>query len=237
LAGTSPSAALPYLVGSDAPALATYFLNLTTALDQKVIVRVADNTSRNALTKFDGMPVLVTSTRRLFRYDSTNARWDYLSGPWYTWTPTLATAGGAAVTSGGLTRGTYVISEGRLRFSAHFTFQDPINGQSGALFLTLPTGVVAVSSEPRAGSVSAHLLTQALPAYWSGVGFVDPSASRVTLLFPLGTAQASMGFFQNASSPGVTGSGVPVVSGSYPLTAGSRLSVWGEIELSSWPAL
>jgi hypothetical protein len=71
-------------------------LNLTTALDQKVIVRVADNTSRNALTKYDGMPVMVTSTRRLFRYDATNARWDYLSGPWYTWTPTLIdNAGGA----------------------------------------------------------------------------------------------------------------------------------------------
>jgi hypothetical protein len=167
LAGTSPSAALPYLVGSDAPALATYFLNLTTALDQKVIVRVADNTSRNALTKYDGMPVLVTSTRRLFRYDSTNARWDYLSGPWYTWTPTLATAGGAAVTSGGLTRGTYVISEGRLRFSAHFTFgpdQRPVGGPVPHL----ADRGGGVSSEPRAGvGVGAW----ALPAYWSGVGF------------------------------------------------------------------
>jgi hypothetical protein len=235
LAGTSPSAALPYLVGSDAPALATYFLNLTTALDQKLIVRVADNTSRNALTKFDGMPVLVTSTRRLFRYDSTNARWDYMSGPWYTWTPTLIDNGGVAVTGVTSTVGEYTIVEGKIRFRVDMIFGGAIDGRSGILRLQLPTGVVARASNQ--GGATVRLYTAASNATWLGAGNLPASATAATLFFPVNGGTSFMSAFINASGPGATGTGVPLISGNYPLTAGSEFSCWGEFALSSWPAL
>jgi hypothetical protein len=235
LAGTSPSAALPYLVGSDAPALATYFASLTTALDQKVIVRVADNTSRNALTKYDGMPVMVTSTRRLFRYDATNARWDYLSGPWYTWTPTLIDNGGVAVTGVASNVGEYTIVEGKIRFRLDMVCGAAIAGRAGALRLQLPTGVVGRTSSQSGGV--ARLYTAALNGTWLGIANLPASASAATLLFPQNGAISYMNPFQNASGPGATGTGIPLISGNYPLVAGSEFSAWGEFALSSWPAL
>lgn len=235
MAGTSPSAALPYLVGSDAPALATYFQNLTTALDQKVIVRVTDNTSRNALTKYDGMPVMVTSTRRLFRYDSTNARWDYLSGPWYTWTPTLIDNGGVAVTGVNSNIGEYTIIEGKIRFRVDMTFGAAIDGRSGGLRLQLPTGVVGRTTAQSGGI--ARLYAAASPSTWLGPLNLQASASAALPFFPVTGSASYCGQFQNANAPGATGTGIPLITGNYPLANGTEFSAWGEFALSSWPAL
>lgn len=235
MAGTSPSAALPYLVGSDSPALATYFASLTTALDQKVIVRVADNTSRNALTKYDGMPVMVTSTRRLFRYDATNARWDYLSGPWYSWTPTLIDRGGVAVTGVTSAIGEYTIFEGKIRFRVDMVFGGAIDGRSGGLKLQLPTGVVGRSTAQSGGV--CRLYAAASPSTWMGPVNLSASASAALPFFPVTGSASYCGQFQNATGPGNTGTGIPLIAPTYPLVAGSEFSAWGEFALSSWPAL
>lgn len=211
--------------------------NLATDLDQKVTVRVATNTDRNALTKTDQMLVQVTSTRRTFRWDATNSRWDYVAGPWYTWSPSLVAVGGAAVTGATSTRGEYVIAEGVLRFRADFAFGAAIDGKTGSLSLQLPTSVVSATAAPAQASVIAHLYTAASNRHWVGQANVSASTNLAVLVFPFSTSDASMGVFVNATSAGATGTGTPLVPGSYPLTNGSALNVWGEISLSSWPAL
>lgn len=226
-------------VSTDAPNIAQFFSNLGSDLDQKVTVTVASSTARNALSsKYDGMRVYEQSSQRTFRWNATNSRWDYVNGPWYTWTPTLTTTGGTAVTASPLTtRGSYVIAEGRIRFNVGMSFAGAINGQSGALVVQMPASVVSKASNPEQDTICSYLYSAFDGAIYSGGGVVTASASTVAPFFPRSSSNCSMAAFMNATGPGVTGSGVPLVSGSYPLTNGSILNVWGEYELASWPAL
>ena len=203
-----------------------------------------DANGRNALssvaTLAAGTLIYEQSTQRTFRWNAISTRWDYVSGPWYTWTPTLtAGAAGPAVTYGGsgAARGTYIISEGRFRFTAEILVKDPINGQSGQLFLSLPTGVVSKTTDPSQDMISCHLAVPGNGTRWAGVAQASLSATTLAVFFPATSGTSTLSPFQNASAPGATGTGVPLISGSYPLTDGSRFSAWGEFELSSWPAL
>lgn len=234
---TTSSGALRYPASTAAPNVSQDIQNLATDLDQKVIVPVATPTARNALTsgqKYDGMIVYEQSTKRHFRYNLTNSRWEYLAGPWFTWTPTLTTAGGT-LTFGGATRGVYIITEGRLKFSCSFQFLDPIDGKSGNISLQMPTGTVARTTEPVSATVAALLYTKASELRWLGGG--GAVGATVGLIFQASTTNGGLIGFQNATTPGATGTGVPLVPGSYPLTNNSRLDVWGEYELASWNAL
>jgi hypothetical protein len=236
---TTSSAALRYPLGTQAPNINADLQNLANDVDQKVITRVADNTSRNAQNKYDGMLTFVTGTRRLFRYDSTNARWDYISGPVYTWTPQLLSAAGtgAAVTASPLTiQATYTIVEGFFNFDARFQFNGSVNGQAGALRMTVPAGVVARSGQPQSYNVQSTLFSSDINN-WVGSGLMFPGGSQVVILLPISIGVCALSEFRNATGAGATGTGVPLVTGSYPLGSGSFLTVRGSIELSAWPTL
>ena len=74
-------------------------------------------------------------------------------------------------------------------------------------------------------------------SYWQGIGLVGQNSQQVAPLFPPSGSRSDLGAFTNATSVGATGTGTPTIAGSYPLTNGSHIHVWGEYDLSSWPAL
>jgi hypothetical protein len=200
-----------------------------------------DVNGRNALTSVstvaNGTHIFEQSSGRTFRWNATNSRWDYINGPWYTWTPTLVDTSNNAVTYGGSgsARGTYIIYEGRIRFTCSFLFKDPIDGKTGALRLQMPSGVVSKTTEPLQ-YVHCSLYTAVSASHWSGTGQVAANTTLVQPYFPISVTNGAMGALINATSAGATNTGTPQVS-SYPLTDGSRFACWGDYELSSWPAL
>lgn len=236
---TTTYGSLRYPLSTASPNVNQDIQNLASDIDQKVRVLVANPTARNALSaKYDGMHVYEQSTQRTFRWNATGTRWDYVSGPWYTWSPTLTTTGGAAVTATTITaRGSYVIQEGRCRFNLGMLFQGAINGQSGQLIIQMPSGVLARTAGPEQWTGQTLLYTPISAVRWAGVASPVASAATLTLIFPFSQSNPSMGAFTNATSVGATGTGTPLVAGSYPLADGSVLNAWGEYELQSWPAL
>jgi hypothetical protein len=129
---TTSSSGLRYPASSAAPNVPADIQNLATDLDTKVIVQVANTTARNALTKFDGQRVYEQSTKRTFRWDGTNTRWEHESGPAYTWTPTLQDLSGNPVTGTITSRGTYRIEGAFLQFKVDMVFSGSIDGRAGA---------------------------------------------------------------------------------------------------------
>lgn len=234
---TTASAALPYPVGGDAPDVPLYVGNLATALDQKVIVRAANSSARASLTKYDGMLVYETSTQRFFRWNASSTRWEFVAGPWYTWTPTLVDSANSPVTGTITARGIYTIQEGLLKYKASMVFNGSIDGRTGELVLTMPTGTTRRGTEPFPyGMGTALLSTPATSDWWLGATYPN-AAAKVGILFPNAANISALNVFRNATGVGATGTGRPLISGSYPLTPGARLSVWGEYELDSWAAL
>jgi hypothetical protein len=212
--------ALRYPQASDSSNVWQYWQNLAEDVDQKVVTRASNSTARAALTKYDGMLVYETTTKRFFRWDATNTRWEYVAGPKFTWSPSLTDASNNPVTGAPLTvSGTYILRDGWLDFDAIFRFQGGIDGRTGALGMPLPAGAVAKVGEPHNLGIDAFLYTNADGNSWKGGGWVTPGATKVTLLFPATGAASFMQPFRNATGAGVTGSGVPLVSASYPLTA------------------
>lgn len=234
---TTSSSGLRYPASSAAPNVPVDIQNLATDLDTKVIVQVASTTARNALTKYDGLRAYEQSTKRTFRWDATNSRWEQESGPAYTWTPTLQDLSGNPVTGTITSRGTYKIEGAFLQFKADMVFAGTIDGRSGALRLVLPSGSVSRSVEPEQHTVDIYLFTAAIAKGWVGKGAPVMGTNVVALEFPNSSTDCSMSLFRNATGAGVTGSGVPLVSGSYPLTVNSRFAATGRIELDSWTAL
>lgn len=235
---TTPASGLPYPTTAYAPNIPSDLQALATSLDQKVVTQVATSTARTALaSKYDGQLVYEQSSQRLFRWYAGGSRWEFVTGPWYTWTPTLVGNGGSAVTATTITiRAVYTIMMGRLYFSASMQFSGGINGQAGALSMTMPSGAVSSSALPQA-SIGAQLVATANNSRWVGGGIIGASATNVQPVFPVSTSNCSSASFTNATSVGATGTGVPQIPSSYPLADGSYLWVWGDYELSSWAAL
>jgi hypothetical protein len=82
---TTSSSGLRFPASSAAPNVPVDIQNLATDLDTRVFVPVANTTARNALTKYDGMRVYEQSSKRTFRWDATNSRWE--QGPAVRWCP------------------------------------------------------------------------------------------------------------------------------------------------------
>lgn len=229
----------PYPAPSDAPNLSQYYQNIASAVDQRTTTTVANATARTSLAnKYDGMLVYQSDTQRYYKYDLGNTRWDYVSGPWFTWTPTLLDSASTTITAGTLTTsGLYVIRGGRISFDAIFRFQGAINGGVGNIRLVMPSGVVSATSEPEQHHINAELFTSVSNRDWMGGGWAYLNGTAVGILMPTSASDCSMQPFRNATGAGVTGSGVPLVPSSYPLGDGSRLHIWGEYSLSAQPAL
>lgn len=236
---TTPSSALRYPQGTDSPNIAQYFQNLATDLDQKVVVQAANQTARTSLAnKYDGMRVYQQDTRRTYKWNAGTTSWDYLDGPAFTWTPTLLDASATTITATSInTQGSYVIRDGWIDFAVAMKFNGGVNGGAGNLQLQMPANVLARTSEPLQYHISALLYTATSAANWVGSGYAVMNSSRVGILFPVDATHSNVSEFRNATSVGASGTGIPLISASYPLADGSRLDVRGKYELSSWPAL
>jgi hypothetical protein len=236
---TTSSSGLRYPASSAAPNVPADLQNLATDLDTKVVVPVANTTARNALTKYDGMKVYEQSSKRTFRWNATTSKWDFESGPVYTWTPTLIDSGNAPVTGVTSASGEYVIVNGNIRFRADIVFGGSIDGRTGNLRLQLPAGVVGrtTPSTGSQGGMTCRLYTAIPSVTWSGLGHLAPGGTKADIMFPVNSSTTYMSGFTNATSAGATGTGTPLISGSYPLTPGSEFCAWGEFSLSAWSAL
>jgi hypothetical protein len=233
---TTSSSGLRFPAPSAAPNVPADIQNLATDLDTKVVVSVANTTARNALTKYDGMKVYEQSSKRTFRWNATTTKWDMESGPVYTWTPTLVDSGSAPVTGTSSAIGEYTIIDGKIRFRADIIFAGSIDGRVGFLKLQLPAGCVGRTSGAQGGMV-CRLYAANNNTSWVGIGNLPASASQATIFFPVNGSTSYVAGFTNATSAGATGTGTPLIAGSYPLTPGSEFSAWGEFGLSAWSAL
>jgi len=233
---TTSSSGLRYPASSAAPNVPADLQNLATDLDHAVVIQVANTTARNALTKFDGQKVYEQSSKRTFRWNATTSRWDMEAGPAYTWTPTLIDGGGAPVTGTSSAIGEYTIINGTLRFRVDIIFAGSIDGRVGGLRLQLPAGVVGRTTGAQ-GGMSARLYAAFNNSSWWGFGNLPASASAATIFLPISSTTSTMAGFVNATGAGATGTGTPLIAGSYPLIPGSEFSAWGEFALSTWSAL
>jgi hypothetical protein len=71
---------LRYPASTNVPNIPQDIQNLASDLDQKVVVRVASPTARNALSAYAGMVVYEISTGRFWRRNTGNTAWDYAGG-------------------------------------------------------------------------------------------------------------------------------------------------------------
>lgn len=170
-------------------------------------------------------------------WDGSN--WNVIAAPytWSTFTPVLtyqgASGGGSgspgtvSLGTGGTALGRYLQVGKTLYLRYVFNGGTSPNGGSGSIYTVLPGSFVsAMSGETQ---ILAKLNTPATSGIWNGVCFIPANSTQMFPYFPNSQSDNRMNQWMVANSPGVTGTGVPAVSGQ--LSNPSVLVIQGVVEV------
>jgi len=188
-----------------------------------------------------------TGDQRRFRtgqidtWDGTQWNPSVVPSGWSQWSPTLKYAGAGGYPAGnvnlgvgGSVAGRYVLQGKRLDLSYTFFFgTSGQQGGAGDISTNLPPGLLS-----RVG-LESHILAvlytggsgSGSQLVFAGACFVPPNSNQLFPRFALSRSDTAIAGLKNADSSGAAGTGIPLLSGRYPIDAGSILSLTGVIEV------
>lgn len=136
---TTPNAALRYPDLTNAPNIPLDLGNLASDVDGKAHVTVANITARNALIKWDGLRVYVSSEKRIWLWDAAATAWQYAGGAPPPIVALQSIAGPGFTASTSYTPGVFKDASGMVRLVGGITNSGAYT-PSNSLAFVIPTG-------------------------------------------------------------------------------------------------
>ena len=139
--------------------------------------------------------------------------------------PAWTSDGDTQPSGASLRKGWYRVDNGVCHIAIYLTAGASVSGGTGSLFLSLP--LAARASVPRQAMPAYLVSTASGGGIFNGFAHLVGGTTTLYIYLPASSTDVRLNRWRNATNGNATGTGVPLIAGTWALQSGSELVVSG----------